>query len=399
MEKRQITIILTIFVLAMVIELLVFLTIDKKRKQNRLKVEPEIINVISFKIEYDTNKKVNEFLKGNYEEVLDTQELGKKTLSLKSDNDKLSYEIDYDVVDTTPPLIKGGSTVTATRGKSIDLTNSFLCGDYYDSNPKKTIEGSYNLNRNGTYSLTYIAEDSSGNKSTKDFTLKVVSPSSSSSSSSVKRDHISTFSDKHKTEGSKIGIDVSAWQGDINWSKVKDDGVEFAMIRIGYGHDSNNEMVMDKRFENNIKRAKEVGIPVGVYFYSYARNKEEAIEQAKWIIEKLNGEKLDLPIAFDWEEWSKFNTYKVSFKELSDIAYAFIDEVKKAGYDGSLYSSAYYLNNIWKDFDNTWLAYWTDNNDYEKQYTMWQLGIGRVNGIGEVDIDILYDEVQNKKTP
>ena len=171
------------------------------------------------------------------------------------------------------------------------------------------------------------------------------------------------------------------------------------MIRIGYGHDSNNEMVMDKRFENNIKRAKEVGIPVGVYFYSYARNKEEAIEQAKWIIEKLNGEKLDLPIAFDWEEWSKFNTYKVSFKELSDIAYAFIDEVKKAGYDGSLYSSAYYLNNIWKDFDNTWLAYWTDNNDYEKQYTMWQLGIGRVNGIGEVDIDILYDEVQNKKTP
>jgi GH25 family lysozyme M1 (1,4-beta-N-acetylmuramidase) len=398
--KKQILIIVTIFILAVVIELLVFFTIDKKKKQNRLKIEPEVINVINLKLEVDTKVSLNDLIKGDYKEDIITNELNKKTLNLKTDNKRLSYQINYEVVDSTPPLIKGSSSYTVVKGKDVNLENIFLCGDYYDSSPKKTIEGDYNLNKVGSYNLTYVAEDSSGNKSTKDFTLKVINKSSSSSSSSsVTRQHISTFADKHKKDGVKIGIDVSEWQGNINWQKVKDDGVEFAMIRIGWGHNSNNEFVNDKKFERNLEGAKEVGIPVGVYFYSYAKTKEEAIEQAQWIVKELNGEKLDLPISFDWEEWSKFNTYNVSFRGLTEIAQAFIDEVKKNGYQGSLYSSAYYLNNIWGDIDNTWLAYWTDNNDYEKPFSMWQAGIGRVNGIGEVDIDLLYDEVQNKKTP
>ncbi len=397
--KKQILTMFIIFILAVAIEVLAFFVINENKRKHRLKIEPELINVINLKLEVDTKVDLKELLKRDYNEKIETREIGKKTLALKTDNEKFSYLINYDVVDSTPPLIKGSSTYTVTKGKSVTLENIFLCGDYYDANPKRTVEGDYNLNKTGSYNLTYIAEDSSGNKSTKDFTLKVVNPSSSSSSSSVKRDSISVFADKHKKDGAKIGIDVSTWQGNINWQKAKDDGVEFAMIRIGFGHNSDNEMVLDNKFERNIEEAKKVGMPIGVYFYSYAKTKEEAIEQAKWIVEKLNGEKLDLPISFDWEEWSKFNTYNVSFRGLTEIAQAFIDEVEKNGYQGSLYSSAYYLNNIWGNIDNTWLAYWTDNNDYEKPFNMWQVGIGKVNGIGEVDIDILYDQTQNKKTP
>ena len=137
---------------------------------------------------------------------------------------------------------------------------------------------------------------------------------------------------------------------------------------------------------------KKQGIELGVYFYSYAKSEEDARAQAKWIVKKLNGQKLELPIAFDWENWSSFNKYNVSFKHLNDIAYAFIDEVEKNDYEGMLYSSAYYLKNIWKDYDKVWLAYYTDNNDFSKPFNIWQLSSkGKVNGIsGSVDIDVLY---------
>ena len=150
---------------------------------------------------------------------------------------------------------------------------------------------------------------------------------------------------------------------------------------------------MDKQFQNNLKGAKEAKVPIGLYFYSYAKTKKDAEDQANWIVKQLNGQKLDLPIAFDWENWNSFNKYGVSFKTLSDIAQTFIDTVEKHGYKGMLYSSAYYLKNIWDDFDNTWVAYYTSNNDFSKPYIMWQLSSsGQVDGIsGSVDMDILYE--------
>ena len=256
------------------------------------------------------------------------------------------------------------------------------------------VQGSYNINKVGTYNLTYRAEDESGNKSSKAIKLKVINKSSSSSSSSSSKGKtpLKDYITKYKNENTKIGIDVSAWQDDIDWKKAKADGVEFAMLRIGYGPTSSNEIKQDKWFNNNIKKAKEQGIPVGVYLYSYAKTIKDIKEQAKWIKDKLNGQTLELPIAFDWENWSTFNKYDVSFKELNDLAKAFIEEVENYGYEGMLYSSAYYLNHIWKEYDNTWLAYYTKNNDYSKSYMMWQLtSSGKVNGIsGAVDVDILY---------
>ena len=399
MKKNSILTIL-FFVLSIAITVIVVLTLDTKDIVYRPYNKNEVNYILGeFTFDFDSEVNIKDILGESYDEVIDTSELGEKEISVKSKDDKrITYQIRYKVVDREAPLIKGSNTITIDKGSDTNLVNKFLCGDYYDDIPNRYIEGDYDINRIGSYNLTYVGIDSSGNKSTKDFTLKVVKPTKSTSSP-VTRKSLTEMTEKYIKDGVKAGIDVSAWQGNINWEKAKNDGVEFAMIRIGYGHNSDNEMVMDKQFTNNIKKAKEAGIPVGVYFYSYARTTNEAREQAKWIVDQLDGEKLELPISLDWENWSGFNTYNVGFKTLNDIAEAFIDEVEKNGYEASLYSSAYYLNHIWKDNYNTWLAYWTNDNDYEKEYTMWQVGIGKVNGIGEVDVDLLYDTVQNKKTP
>ena len=345
--------------------------------------------------EFDKKVTLKSILKVNVKGNLPTTKLGENEYTTTYKKNK--YIIKYTVVDTKAPIILGGTTKTTTVGKKINLVNKYLCGDNHDSKPKCYIKGDYDINTPGTYKLKYVAEDMSGNKTTKNIKLKVKEKKSSGSSSSstttkVKRTKISTYIKKYKKKNTKIGIDVSAWQDDINWKKAKKDGVEFAMLRIGYGPTSSNELMLDKRFTNNIKNAKKEKVKVGVYFYSYAKTKAEAKEQAKWIVKKLNGQKLDLPIAFDWENWNSFNKYNVSFKDLNDIAKTFIKEVEKAGYQGMLYSSAYYLNIIWKNYDKTWLAYYTSNNDFKKPYIMWQLtSTGKVNGIsGSVDIDVLY---------
>lgn len=346
--------------------------------------------------EYDSDILLSDILEIEIEGQLDTQKLGENTKEIITNDNK--YIINYKITDTIAPIILGSTTKTTTKGKKINLVNKFMCGDNYDDRPNCYIEGDYDFDTVGTYNLKYIAKDSSGNKTTKNFKLKVKEPSKSSGSSSststpIKKTSISKYIKKYKKENTKVGIDVSAWQDNIDWKKAKKAGVEFAMIRIGYGPTSDNEIKEDKWFKNNIKEAKKVGIPVGIYLYSYAKTKEDAIEQVKWINNKLNGEKLELPIAFDWENWNSFNKYKVSFKKLNDIAKTFIEEANKYGYEGMLYSSAYYLNHIWKEYDNTWVAYYTSNNDFSKPYIMWQLSSkGGVDGIsGPVDIDILYE--------
>ena len=153
---------------------------------------------------------------------------------------------------------------------------------------------------------------------------------------------------------------------------------------------------MDKRFKENLKNAKNAGIKVGLYYYSYAKDSNEAINQAKWIIETLNGESLDLPIAFDWEDWSDFMSYKINFNDLNDIANAFLKEIEDNGYKAMNYGSATYNEKVWKT-DNypTWLAYYTSNNDFEEDYIMWQISsTGKVDGIsGYVDLNIIKNTI------
>ena len=323
-------------------------------------------------------------------ETLDTITLGDNTYNFEN------YEINYSVVDNVKPLILGSSSATVYTGSSEkDVVNKFLCGDNQTSKPDCHIEGTYDLNKVGEYKVKYIAIDDSGNEESKDFKLivkKKPKNSSSSSSSSKPRTDIKTYIDKYKNENTMIGIDVSAWQGDINFKKVKDAGVEAVVIRLGYGP-SKGELKLDAKFKANLKGFKAQNIPVGVYFYSYAKTKEDVIKQAEFVVKQLDGETLELPIAFDWENWKNYNNYNLSFKDLNDLYLTFSNELKKHGYNTMIYSSAYYLNRLWDVHNNTWVAYYTSNNDFKKEYMMWQASShGKVSGIsGSVDVDIIYN--------
>lgn len=349
----------------------------------------DTLRVSSF-IESINGKIVNDY-------YLNTDSLGKKKIDFEYINDdgiKIKYNYEINVVDREAPLIWLGKSYNVTRGSEDNLIDKIMCGDNYDNNPECVIEGDYNLDNVGSYNLVFKATDSSGNVSKKKFILNVNEASSKKESNGVKS--VTEFSDvikDYKNDNTQIGIDVSKWQGDIDFSKLKSAGVEFVIIRIGSSTGINGENFIDSKFIQNIKNANSVGIPMGVYFYSYANSVDKAISDAKWIIENIKDYKVELPIAFDWENWGSFNTYELSFFGLTNMAKRFMDTVKASGYDAMLYSSKTYLENIWMSVDYpVWLAHYTKNTNYAGDYSYWQIcSNGMVDGInGDVDIDIRY---------
>ena len=266
--------------------------------------------------------------------------------------------------------------------------------------PTCEINGEYDLTKTGVYNVEYVLRDNSKNETRKKLKINVVdkisNKNNSSNNSTKKRINISNIIDTHKNENTMIGIDVSRWQGNIDWQKVKDAGVEFVIMRIGVQSGAKKDIEIDSYYKQNIKGAKEVGLKVGVYVYSTAINNKIAKDHAKWVINILDGIKLDFPIAFDWENWPYFMEYKISLHDLSSAFITFEKEVKKYGYEAMLYSSKFYLENIWMNPTNApvWLAHYTSKTTYKDEYIMWQLtAIGEVDGInGDVDIDIYYKE-------
>lgn len=344
---------------------------------------------------YDlVNIKNGSFITKNY--LIDTSKLGNKKIAFNyetNNNKKEKYSFKVNIIDTTPPVILSNSTYEIEKGKKFNISSSPLCGDNYDRNIKCEILGDYNTNKIGSYKLKFSATDTSKNKTEKDFTL-IVKDKINSSSYNPSSKYLKDIIKNYKTNKNEIGIDVSTWQGDIDFNKVKEDGASFVMIRIGFGHNNRNENVLDNKFLQNIKNAKKAGLKVGIYFYSYAENEKQAKDQANWIIKTLNNEKLDLPIAFDWEDWEEFNNYNLSFIDLNNMAKVFFDILNEKGYETMLYGSATYLNHIWDTTNyKIWLAHYTTKTDYSNKYDMWQLtSSGVVNGIdGNVDINILYN--------
>lgn len=332
--------------------------------------------------------------------VIDTDKLGKKTINFEFVNEdgiKIKYSYVIDVVDKEAPLIWLGKSYNVTKGSEDYLLDKIMCGDNYDNNPKCYIEGEYNLDEVGSYKLVFKAEDSNGNKAEKKFTLNVNESKKGGSNSNTEKvtTDFSQIVKDYKNDDTQIGIDVSKWQGDIDFSKLKASGVEFVIIRVGSSNGLNGENFVDSKFIQNVKNANAVGIPVGIYFYSYASTIDRAISDAKWIVEQIKDYKVDLPIAFDWENWGSFNKFDVSFFGLTNIAKGFMDTIKDAGYDAMLYSSKTYLENIWLPTSYpVWLAHYTKNTNYTGEYSFWQMcSNGRVDGIsGDVDINIRYIE-------
>lgn len=196
----------------------------------------------------------------------------------------------------------------------------------------------------------------------------------------------------------KKGIDVSKWQGNIDWSKVKNDGIEFAIIRTGYGMYDNQK---DPYFETNYKNAKAVGLKIGVYHYSYATNADEAKKEANLVLKWLNRRSLDLPVYFDIEDKSQQNLDKTT---LNNICKAFCDTIEASGYWAGIYSNKYWATGL---IDGPtlgkrytyWIAQYNNKCTYSGPYDMWQYSSsGKVNGIsGNVDMNYLYRELGGSK--
>lgn len=335
---------------------------------------------------------------------IDNKKVGKQKLEfiyLNKDNKKRRGTFEIEIVDTEKPLVWLNSNYNTKVGTDIDLKNKIMCVDNYDSNPSCVVEGTYDINTPGTYPLEFIAKDSSGNTFQKEFTLTVYEPvttenNTTSTPTEPTEPEYTDFNEvlnNYKNNDNEIGIDVSKWQGDIDFTKVKNAGASFVMIRVGSQSGTGGDYVLDPTFKQNIENALKNDLKVGVYFYSYADSEKEAKKQANWVIKQIKDYEISLPIVFDFESFDAFNQMELSIFGLNEVANSFIKTVDDAGYEGVLYGSKNYLNAIWKYHTApVWLAHYTGQTDYEGKYFMWQMcDDGKIDGIdGYVDIDILY---------
>lgn len=192
---------------------------------------------------------------------------------------------------------------------------------------------------------------------------------------------------------SRLGIDVSEFQRQIDWQAVKNAGVTFAIIRLGYRGNLEGQLYEDALFRQNLRQARDAGIQVGVYFFSQAVSEAEAIEEAEFVLEILDGKKLDLPVVFDWEfMYTPSRTDNVDGPTMTACAKAFCRTIRQAGYEAMIYFN---LNQAQNYLDLTalsaypfWLAMYSDRMTFPHQVDFWQYSYtGRVPGI-ETDVDL-----------
>ena len=199
------------------------------------------------------------------------------------------------------------------------------------------------------------------------------------------------------------GIDVSSYQGDINWDAVAKDGIDFAMIRILTGKNA-GAVNYDSKFKTNYSGARAAGLNVGVYRYSYATSRTLARREAKAVIDALDGRKLDYPVVMDFEDSSILQGTSTNARR-AEIILAFKEEIENAGYKFALYANKNWLDNYidtgMLGDTHIWIARWRSlesGHGYSGsgKVTMWQYtDAGRVNGIsGNVDMDVSYKKYQ-----
>lgn len=198
-----------------------------------------------------------------------------------------------------------------------------------------------------------------------------------------------------------LGIDVSKFQGSIDWEQVKNAGISYVMLRIGLRGYGSGKLLLDERFYENLRGAKAQGLKTGVYFFSAAISEEEAREEAAFVLQAIEGQEMEMPIVFDTEPilYDTARTDDLTGKQLTKITAAFCDAVQEAGYQPMVYANAKRLTTVLYLEELTdyplWLADYRMQPDFPYAFTMWQFTeSGKVPGIeGAVDIDLyLYPE-------
>lgn len=193
------------------------------------------------------------------------------------------------------------------------------------------------------------------------------------------------------------GIDVSEFQGSINWDKVKLDGVEFAILRVGLGMDITSQD--DKYIERNIEECERIGMPYGVYLFSYANSVEKAKSEAEHTLRLIKGHTLTMGVWYDIED--NATSGSIGKEALTNIINTYCNTIKNAGYNVGVYASLNWLNN---KIENSvqekwpiWVAQYYKECQYEGKYDIWQYASdGKVDGIsGNCDMNYYYGEINN----
>lgn len=203
---------------------------------------------------------------------------------------------------------------------------------------------------------------------------------------------------------SKKGIDVSKYQSSINWKKVAGDGVEYAFIRLGIRGSSEGKLVLDETYQDNIEGATKNKIDVGVYFFTQALNKEEAVEEAEFVLKNIADYDVNYPIVLDVEEITTKNprTKNMTMQDWTDVCIAFCDRIKEAGYTPMIYGNLKTFM-LMVDLEQLeayekWFAYYRTPLYFPYEFSVWQYtSTGRVNGIkGDVDMNISMKDWNNE---
>lgn len=198
------------------------------------------------------------------------------------------------------------------------------------------------------------------------------------------------------------GIDISTYQKNVDYAKVKADGVEFAILRIGYtGYGKGKKQAKDVEFETHYEGFKKVGVPLGGYFFARGTSAEEGRKEAEYVLSLIKGKSFEYPIFYDTED----THYQAKATKAQNTAAvkAFCETIKAAGYKTGVYAGKYWLrdklnDNELKQYDH-WIAQYNTECTYTGEYTMWQhTSKGKVNGIsGNVDMNWCYVDYIEKK--
>lgn len=209
--------------------------------------------------------------------------------------------------------------------------------------------------------------------------------------------------DLRTTFSANLGIDVSRWNEDINWDKVKEAGIEYAIIRAGYRGSVTGTLVEDKYFRKNIEGAIKAGIPVGLYFFTQATTEVEAVEEASMVLALCKEYDITYPVFIDTEKAGENGrANELDKKKRTAICQAFCETIRNGGYKAGIYASKNWFENkldmnILSDDTYIWLAQYGDEVTYDGKYHMWQYtSSGRVLGIeGRVDLNLSFLEPAN----
>ena len=211
-----------------------------------------------------------------------------------------------------------------------------------------------------------------------------------------------TYEDEENGVTSRIGIDVSEFQGeDIDWKQVRESGIEFVIIRLGYrAYGETGELVLDDMFDRNMQGALDAGLDVGVYFFSQAITPGEAVEEAEFVLEHVRGYEIDGPIVYDTEEikGDTARTDNNTRQEFTNYCKVFCDTIEQAGYDPMIYANmkwmAFTLDmEQLADYD-FWYADYHDVPQCPYEYEIWQYSeTGAVPGINaNVDLNVWFQK-------